>query len=179
MSDEEPGYLQALRRAKNRKEAPAPAQVGHDNAPTLLEREAAKWAREVGGPNVRVTPSLSGARVAVVYESKTSSGIAPVVLEGLADRTALAARLAGLAESGEAVLGCYDVTAARALTAGVEEGKTVFRAGPSRNVPRPMSPEQMLRRAAAEAEKLARTRKVDDRRPGGGQGGRGGNARGR
>ena len=70
------------------------------------------------------------------------------------------------------MLGCYELTTARPLTHEIKDGEVVFTAGKPRETIKAESPERMIRRAAKQAEMLAKTRKVDDR--GGAGRGRGG-----
>lgn len=171
MSDE-PGYLKALRAAQQKKKAgPAPVAAGGKHASSSLEeREALRWATEVAKGEVTSTPSVSRAGCVFLFSPRTFTGKAPVVLHGVADRAALAQRVAAAATAGETVLGCYDVRERKPLTPRGEGGAIVFDAGPARALPKAVSPEQMIRRATQEAEELAKTRKTDDR---GGRGGRG------
>lgn len=174
MSDE-PEYLKALRRnqerqkGQSRPQAVAPAAAQSSPA----EREATKWAREVGGKDVRVAASLSGARVAALLQPITPFGSPPVTLEGLPSREALAERIKVAQGAGENVLGCYELTTGRPLTHEVKDGEVVFTPGKPREILKAESPDQMIRRAAKQAEMLAKTRKADDR------GGFGGGGRGR
>jgi hypothetical protein len=177
VSNEEPEYLKALKRRQEQQKAGAPKSAAPSNKkspPTPAEREAIRWAQEVGGKEVVISSTMSGARCAVLLHPITTFGKPRITLEGVADRDALAARLNAAVGSGENVLGCYEITTGRVLTANTVEGKTTFTAGPPRAVPKAESPERMIRRATAEAELLAKTRKVDDGRGGrGGGGGRG------
>jgi hypothetical protein len=177
VSNDEPEYLKAIKRnqeqqkgAGARSAAPAPASQG----PSPAEREALRWAKEVGGKEVRVATSLSGAKVAVLVQPITPFGKPPVSLEGLPNREALAERIKAAQGAGENVVGCYEITTGRALTFELQDGKVVFTAGPPRPLLKAESPERMIRRATKEAEVLAKTRKLDDRGSGrGGGGGRG------
>ena len=188
MANDEPEYLKALRRSQERQKAGAGPRPGTSNPKeTPLgapEREALRWAREVAGQDVRPAPSLRGAKCAFLSQPKTYDGKAPIMLDGVATKEALLSRYEAATSFGDKVLGLYDVVSARALTIETKEGKTAFVPGPVRQVAKAMSPEQMIRKAAQEAEQLAKTRKPDDLMKGGrggrgGGGGGGGGARGR
>jgi hypothetical protein len=108
------------------------------------------------------------------------------MLDGVASKEALLSRYEAATSFGDKVIGLYDISSSRPLTVETKEGKTTFVAGPVRLVAKAMSPEQMIRKAAAEASQLAKTRKPDDLMKGnrgargaGGSGGRGGGAGGR
>jgi hypothetical protein len=167
---DEPGYLKALRASQGKKKnAAAPASAGKHASFTAEERETLRWAAEVAKGEVPAAPSLAGAGCAYLFSPRTFTGKAPVVLNGVADREALAKRVAAAATSGETVLGCYDIRERKPLTPRGEGGSIVFDAGPARALPRTVSPEQMIRRAAQQAAELAKTRKPDDRNRGRGR----------
>jgi len=172
---DEPEYLKALKRRhesqKGRSHAPAP-EGPSAATPSPAEREATKWAREIGGRDVKLATSLAGARVAILIQPITPFGTPAVTLEGLPNREALAERIKAAQGAGENVLGCYELTTARPLTHEVRDGEVVFTAGKPRETIKAESPERMIRRAAKQAEMLAKTRKADDR--GGAGRGRGG-----
>jgi hypothetical protein len=173
---DEPEYLKALRRNREQKKEAGPGTDparGSKVAPTPAEREATRWAREVGGREVRIAPSLTGAKVAILVQPITPFGTPPVTLEGLASREALAERIKTAQGTGENVLGCFELTTGRPITAELTEGKVTFTAGKPRTIMKAESPERMIRKAAAQAEQLAKTRKVDDGRGRGNPGGRG------
>jgi hypothetical protein len=183
VANDEPDYLKALRRtqARNKSGSPAPSSVQDPRESPLApaEREALRWARETVGQDVRPGPSLRGAKCAFLSQPKTYDGKAPIMLDGVANKEALLSRYEAATSFGDKVLGLYDVTSARPLTVEASEGKTTFVPGPVRQVAKAMSPEQMIRKATAAAEKMAKTRKPDDLMKGGrggrgGQGGRGG-----
>ena len=81
MSDE-PEYLKALRQNQERQKQAAPKQSasGPSKPPTPAERETLRWAKEVGGKDIRVG-SLSGAKVAILVQPITPFGKPPVALE--------------------------------------------------------------------------------------------------
>jgi hypothetical protein len=177
VSNDEPEYLKAIRRSQEqRKPAADPrpsAAAPRAAAPTPAEREATRWAREVGGKEVRIGPSLSGAKVALLVQPITPFGTPPITLEGLPHREALAERVRSAQGAGENVLGCFELTTGRPLVAEVQEGKVTFTAQAPRQIMKAESPEQMIRRAAKQALELAKARKSDDRDRGGrGPGGR-------
>ena len=176
MSNDEPEYLKAIRRNQEQKKAPA-AKSG-PAAPKAVqaspaEREAHRWAQEVGGKEVRIAPSVTGAKVALLLQPITPFGKPAVTLEGLPSRDALAERINAAQGAGENVLGCYELTTGRPLTSELVEGKVTFTAGAKREIMKAESPERMIRIAAKQAEELAKTRKYEDpsRSPRGGQGG--------
>lgn len=174
MSNDEPEYLKALKeqqaRRKNKSagEAPSQADSRKSAAPTPAEREAVRWAREVGGKEVVIAGSVTGAKCAILLHPITPFGAPRITLEGLPNREALAARIQAATGAGENVLGCFELTTGRPLAPAIVEGKVTFTAGPPRSIPKAESPERMIRKAAAQAALLAKTRKVDD-----GRGGRG------
>ena len=177
MSNDEPEYIKAIKRAQEKKSAGAPAKSAtasvRGGPPSPAEREAIRWAREVGGKDVRIAPSLTGAKVALLIQPITPFGSPPVTLEGLNGREALADRVRSAQGGGENVLGCFELTTGRPLTAELVEGKVTFTAGAARQIMKSESPDRMIRLAAKQAEELAKTRKLDDRDKGGrGQGGR-------
>lgn len=174
MSDE-PEYLKAIKRNQQQRKqtaAPKAPAAGHAAPPSPAEREALRWAQDVGGKEVRVAASLTGAKVAALIQPITPFGTPPATLEGLSNREALAERIRAAQGAGENVLGCFELTTGRPLTPETQEGKVVFTAGAPRQIPKAESPERMVRIAAKQAAVLAKTRKLDDRGRGGG-GGRG------
>lgn len=186
MANDEPEYLKALRRRQETLKG-TPAPTSGTQSPKELplapaEREALRWAREAAGQDVRPGPTLRGSKCAFLSQPKTYDGKAPIMLDGVASKEALLSRYEAATSFGDKVLGLYDISSARPLTVETKEGKTTFVPGPVRQVAKAMSPEQMIRKAAAEAEQLAKTRKPDDIMKGnrgarggsGGQGGRGG-----
>lgn len=175
MSDE-PDYLKAIKRNQElRKQAPAAKvePVGRTAQPSPAEREATRWAHDVGGKEVRIGASLGGAKLAALLQPITPFGTPPATLEGLPNREALAERIKAAQGAGENVLGCFELTTGRPLTFETQEGKVIFTAGAPRQIPKAESPERMIRIAAKQAAVLAKTRKLDDRGRSGGGGGRG------
>jgi hypothetical protein len=177
VSNDEPEYLKAIRRTQEQRRTSAPERPTQPSVkggpPSPAEREATRWAREVGGKEVRIAVSLTGAKVAILVQPITPFGSPPVTLEGLPSREALAERIKSAQGAGENVLGCFELTTGRPLTAEVLEGKVTFTAGPPRQIMKAESPERMIRKAAKQAAELAKSRKSDDRDRGGrGSGGR-------
>jgi hypothetical protein len=197
VSNDEPEYLKALRRSQERIKGGAPPSTGAQSPKEAplgpAEREALRWAREAAGQDVRPGPTLRGAKCAFLSQPKTYDGKAPIMLDGVASKEALLSRYEAATSFGDKVIGLYDIASSRTLTVETREGKTTFVPGPVRQVAKAMSPEQMIRKAAAAAEQLAKTRKPDDLMKGnrgarggpgsrggqGGQGGRGGPGGGR
>ena len=173
MSDE-PEYLKALRRTREQQKQSGPKSASPAAAgkgPSPAEREALRWAREVGGKEIRVVNPLAGAKIAILVQPITPFGKPPVSLEGLSSREAAAERIKSAQGAGENVIGTLELTTGRPLTFEIQDGKVVFTAGSARQIMKAESPERMIRLAAKQAEILAKTRKVDDRDRGG-RGGR-------
>lgn len=168
---DEPGYLKALRDQQRRQKSQRPQGGRSDSsltsAPTRNEREAVKWAREVAGQDPQVSPTLRGAAAAILFKPASIDDRAPIMLEGVPSRDALAKRLEKAKSYGHEVLGLFEVSTTRPLTAARSGEGTTFEAGSPRIIGQELSPEQMIRRAAREAQQAARTRKPDDRGRGG------------
>jgi hypothetical protein len=176
VSNDEPEYLKAIRRNQEQKKAPTvKASTAGPKAAQVspAEREAHRWAQEVGGKEVRIAPSVTGAKVALLLQPITPFGKPAITLEGLPSRDALAERINAAQGAGENVLGCYELTTGRPLTSELVDGKVTFTAGAKREIMKAESPERMIRIAAKQAEELAKTRKYEDptRSPRGSQGG--------
>ena len=157
MSDE-PDYLKALRKSREQRKpgaGAAEASATGKNAPSPAEREATRWAREIGGRDVRLGPTLRGAKIAILVQPITPFGTPAVSLEGLPDREALAERVKAAQGAGENVLGVFELTTGRPLTVETVEGKVNFVSGKPRTIMK------------AEAALLAKTRKPDEGRGGG------------
>ena len=73
-------------------------------------------------------------------------------------REALRERVKPGATVGEEVLGAYEVKGGRPISIAIEAGQVVLKMGTPRPGANPLSPEQMLRRAEAEAEQRAKTK---------------------
>ena len=172
MGHDEPAYLKALRRSQERKQS-KPGREGRAGGKlSPNELEATRWAREIAGAGMSVSPNLEGAHYGFLYQPKTYDQKAPVLLEGVASQEALVTRIEAASGFGDKVLGCYDIGSARPLEVGTEQGRTTLTPGAARQIAKVLTPEQMVRQAAKMAEKRGRERKPDDRR-GGGKGGRG------
>src|SRR5262245_59840149 len=172
---DEPEYLKALRKSREQRKPGAGAAEASNagkNTPSPAEREATRWAREVGGRDVRLAPTLRGAKIAILVQPITPFGTPPVSLEGLPHREALAERVKAAQGAGENVLGIFELTTGRPLTVETVEGKVNIVPGKPRMIMKAESPERMIRKATAEAALLAKTRKPNEGRGGGG-GGRG------
>ena len=162
---QEPEYLQRLRRAQQEKQgrggkaaAPSKSDPGTPHF-TAQEQEALRWAREVAeGTELRSIRSLSGARFAVLVRLQSASGLRFLSVEGLPDRETLKERVKPGATVGEEVLGAYEVRGGRPVTIAIEQGQVALKMGAPRVGATPVSPEKMLRKAAAEAEHRAKTR---------------------
>ncbi len=165
MSNDEPEYLKALRRTQELQKAASAKATPAGGTKTLspAEREAHRWAKEVGGKEIRIAGSLASSKVAVLVQPITPFGKPQVSLEGLADRAALEERVKAAQGAGENIVGAYELTTGRPLTVEVNEGKVTFTPGAKREIMKAESPERMIRKAAKQAEILAKTRKVDDR----------------
>jgi hypothetical protein len=172
--NDEPEYLKARRRAQERMKGrgqPREKTEAPREAPlSPSEREALRWARELAGQEVRAAPTLRGAKCAFLSQPKTYDGKGPIMLDGVGSREALLTRYEAATSFGDKVLGCYDLISSRPLNIETQEGKTTFVPGATRQIARPMSPEQTIRKAAQAAEQLAKNRKPDDRNRGGGAG---------
>ena len=70
------------------------------------------------------------------------------------------------------MLGVFELTTGRPLTVETVEGKVNIVPGKPRTIMKAESPERMIRKAAAEAALLAKTRKPDEGRGGVGDVGR-------
>lgn len=178
MSTDEPEYLKALRRTQEAKKNPAknpapakPAAAEKTAVQSPAEREAVRWGKEVGGKDINILPFKAGSKCAILLHPITPFGAPRVTMEWLADREALTARYHQAQGAGENVLGSYELTTGRPLTAETVDGKLVLTAGQPRQIAKAESPERMIRKAAAEAALLAKTRRSE---PGFGSGGFGG-----
>jgi hypothetical protein len=162
---QEPEYLQRLRRAQQEqhdKVGKGPSEARPEaTAPQYSqpEHEALRWAREVAaGTELRSIRNLAGARFAVLVRLQSASGLRFLSVEGLPGREALKERVKPGATVGEEVLGAYEVKGGRPVTVAIEAGQVVLKMGTPRPGANPVSPERMLRKAAAEAEHRAKTR---------------------
>ncbi len=162
---QEPEYLQRLRRAQQESQAKSgkPAAVARPDPATPVyssqEQETLRWARGLAGATeLRSIRNLSGARFAVLVRLQSASGMRFLSVEGLPSREALRERVKPGATVGEEVLGAYEVKGGRPVTIAVDAGQVVLKIGAPRPGANPVSPEQMLRRAATQAELRAKTR---------------------
>ena len=171
MSDQ-PEYLRRLKENQAKHDrGSASAGRGDAAALTLQEREALKWAREAAGGDLRAQKNLSGARYVVVLKVQSATGSTVHSLEGLSSREALIERLRPGSGYGEEVVASYEVRGGRPITVGTDaEGQIKLTMGTPRPGANPLSPEQMLRQATAEAAVRAKTRPRE--REGKGRGGR-------
>lgn len=170
----EPEYIQRMRRVREEREkkSAASAPPRADGADlNVQEREALRWAREIGGTDLRSVKNLSGSKYAVVFRVSSASGTKFVSIEGLPNREALVERVRPGGSMGEEVIGAYEVKGGRPVTITVEDSELKLVMGSPRPGANPLSPAQMLRKAAAEAATMAKTR-TSDRERGGGGGGR-------
>ena len=169
---QEPEYLQRLRRAQQGKQdkgAKTAAHPGVEVPPnySAAEQEALRWARELAaGTELRSIRNLVGARFAVLVRLQSASGLKFLSVEGITDRDALKERVKPGATVGEEVLGGYEVKGGRPVTVAIEAGQVALKMGDPRRGANPVSPEKMLRKAAAEAviREKNRPRNTKDRR---------------
>jgi hypothetical protein len=162
---QEPEYLQRLRRAQQETQAKSgkTAAVAHADPATAAyspqEQETLRWARALAGATeLRSIRNLSGSRFAVLVRLQSASGMRFLSVEGLPSREALRERVKPGATVGEEVLGAYEVKGGRPVSIAIEAGQVVLKIGAPRPGAKPVSPEQMLRRAATQAELRAKTR---------------------
>jgi hypothetical protein len=161
---EEPEYLQRLRRTQQERhdkhpKTATPAKTEGAAHYTGPEQEALRWARELAaGTELRSIRTLSGSRFAVLVRLTSASGMRFLSVEGLPTREALKERVKPGATVGEEVLGAYEVKGGRPVTIAIEAGQVALKMGTPRPGANPVSPEKMLRKAAAEAEHRAKTR---------------------
>jgi hypothetical protein len=159
----EPEYLLRLRRAREQKQAKDTSEGGRPDqtGPSLStqEQETLRWAREVAaGQELRSIRNLAGARFAVLVRLQSASGTRFLSVEGIPTRDALKERVKPGATVGEEVLGAYEVRGGRPVSIVLEQGQVNLKMGTPRPGANPVSPERMLRKAAAEAEHRAKTK---------------------
>lgn len=164
---QEPEYLQRLRRAQQEKSQKG-AKDGAPKADAVTanlsgqEQEAVRWARELSaGAELRSIRNLSGARFALLVRLQSASGVRFLSVEGIPTREALKERVKPGATVGEEVLGAYEVKGGRPVTITIESGQVALKMGTPRPGANPVSPEKMLRKAAAEAEIREKNRPKD------------------
>jgi hypothetical protein len=164
---DEPEYLQRLRRAQQERQdkskvAGAARPDSAQGQLTVQEQETIRWARDIAeGAELRSIRNLAGARFAVLVRLQSASGMRFLSVEGLRDREALKERVKPGATVGEEVLGAYEVRGGRPVTITIEQGQVALKMGMPRFGANPVSPEKMLRKAAAAAEQRAKTRFKD------------------
>ncbi len=161
----EPEYLQRLRKSQealHSRTAPAPASATPAQSPQ--EKEAVRWARELAkGTELRSVRNLTGARFAALLRIQGASGVQFLSLEGFATRESLLERVKPGATVGEEVLGAYEVRGGRPVTIATDEAnQVVLKMGVPRPGANPVSPEQMIRKAQAEAIQREKTRPKGD-----------------
>jgi len=155
----EPEYIRRLREAQAGRKPAAAEPAQPDTGATLQEQETVRWAREVAaGQEIRSIRNLKGARFAALVRLQGVTGTKLLSLEGFPDRETLKERVKPGATVGEEVLGAYEVRGGRPVTITMEEGQVLLRMGAPRPGAHPMSPEKMLRKAAAEAARRAKER---------------------
>ena len=172
----EPEYLRRLRENQERRDRSGGATETRSDPRAALnvqEREAIKWGRETAGTDLRAIKNLPGARYAVLLKVQSATGSTMMSLEGLASRDALLERLKPGAGFGEEVTAAYEVRGGHPITFSTDpEGQLKLVSGKPRPGANPVSPEKMLRQAAAQAAQRAKTRPRDTDRQGRGKGGR-------
>jgi hypothetical protein len=164
---QEPEYLQRLRRAQQEKSQKGAKDSGaakpeSGGSFSGQEQEALRWARELAaGTELRSVRNLSGARFALLVRLQSASGVRFLSVEGIPTREALKERVKPGATVGEEVLGAYEVKGGRPVTIAIESGQVALKMGTPRPGANPVSPEKMLRKAAAEAEIREKNRPRD------------------
>jgi hypothetical protein len=168
---EEPGYLQAVKRAKQEKVESTARPAAQTARPSLSvqEREAVRWAGETAKTEVRSTKDLSGARFCLLLKLAGASGSASFALEGFTSKDLLVGRIKKAGTMQEEVMGAYEVNNGRPLTPTIDGETVTFAAGAPRAGAKPVTPEQMLRKAQAEAAIRAKERPANDDRNRGGR----------
>ena len=165
---EEPEYLKRLRRAQQEKSQKGAGDAGQTRPDVAAanfsghEQEALRWARELAaGTELRSVRNLTGARFALLVRLQSASGVRFLSVEGIPTREALKERVKPGATVGEEVLGAYEVKGGRPVTIALEAGQVALKMGTPRPGANPVSPEKMLRKAAAEAEIREKNRPKD------------------
>jgi len=178
----EPEYLRRIRERQQsrRPSGQPPAGGGSTGGLSPQEQEALRWAREVAkGSDLRSVRNLAKAKYAALFRIQGASGIQFLSVEGFADRDALVERVKPGGSVGMEVLGAYEVRGGRPISIENDEhGQLQLKMGPPRAGANPVSPEKMLRKAAADAAHREKTRPRGRDRERGGGGGRGGPGRG-
>lgn len=162
----EPEYLQRLRKNQEaHQHRPAPATAAAGPAQTPQEQEAVRWAKELAkGTELRSIRNLAKARFAALLRLQGASGVQFLSLEGFATRDSLLDRVKPGATVGEEVLGAYEVRGGRPVTIATDDAnQLVLKMGTPRPGANPVSPEQMIRKAQAEAIEREKTRPKGDK----------------
>ena len=171
----EPEYLRRIREAQAAKDrrGGSAAGGGDQGSLSVQEKEAVKWAREVGGPDLRSMKGLTNAKYALLYRLASASGTTFVSLEGLPSREALVERIKNGLMMGEEMLGGYEIRGGRPAEIAVVDSEVTIKMGTPRPGANPLPPDKMLRKAAAVAAEQAKRRPAGDDRQGRGGGGKG------
>ncbi len=151
----EPEYLKRLRESR-RKGGGSAGKA--DRSLSVQEQEAIRWARETAGTDLRAMKNLGGAKYVALVRVQSATGARYHSIEGLPSREALIRRLMPDAGMGEEVLAAYEVRGGRPIAIAIESGEVKLRMGDPRPGANPVDPEKMLRQAAADAAKRAKTR---------------------
>lgn len=156
----EPEYLKLLRQSRQARKGPAGAAGGAAQELSPQEQEAVRWARQLAkGAELRSIRNLAGARYAALIRLQAVSGVQFLSLEGFPGREALVDRVRPGATVGEELLGAYEVRGGRPVTITRDDlGQVVLKMGQPRPGANPVSPEKMIRRAAAQAAQREKTR---------------------
>lgn len=165
----EPEYLKLLRQSRQGRSQPA-GQAAAGPALSAQEQEAVRWARQVAkGTELRSIRNLAGARYAALLRLQGVSGVQFLSLEGFPSREALIDRIKPGATVAQESLGAYEIRGGRPITiARDDRGQIVLKMGEPRPGANPVSPEKMIRKAAAQA-----ALREKNRPKGGGRGDRG------
>ncbi len=167
MSDE-PEYLRLMRQRRHEQSRRSGSGSGAHSDYSAQEQEALRWARELAkGTELRSIRNLGGSRYAALVRLQAASGVKFLSLEGFAGREALIDRVKPGATVGEEVLGAYEVRGGRPVTIELgDDGQVALKMGKPRPGANPVSPEKMIRRAAAEAAEREKSRPRDRDRGG-------------
>ena len=127
-----------------------------------------RWAKEAArGTELRSIRNLGGARFAALVRLQSASGVKFLSLDGFHARDDLVERVKPGATVGEEVLGAYEVRGGRPVKIEVgDDGQITLKMGPPRPGANPVSPEKMIRRAAAQAAEREKSRPRDRDRQG-------------
>lgn len=153
---QEPEYIRRLR--ESQRKAGGRQEPSGEPGLTQQEQEALRWARETAGTDLRSIKTLSGAKYAALLQVPSATGVKYHSVEGLPSREALMERLLPGSGMGEEVVAGYDIRGGRPIRFETVEGEVKLRMGEPRPGAHPVDPEKMLRKAAAMAQKQARSR---------------------